>query len=246
MAEKKKKESHSKQKDETPAENLIDLQRFCSDEDRPEKQPFRLGPSCCATNGYQVIEVFDIRQCQQVPRDFQQVSSERHDLILGLLNVYYEVTDWQRLESLPVCPACGGEGWKPVPCEECRETGKITCKYCKAKNDCEKCEGKGRLEARCLDCIVQLGDEYFSPEVLDDFFGLPDIYWGMTADGPEGVVFKFSGGRGVAASLDYDIVGTERRSLRQDKPPATSSPLPRRKIIRAGRRLLEEEEETKT
>lgn len=241
--------SRSEREDEVPGVpggNLIDLQQFCDPDhgDQAVHRPFRFGPSCCATNGYRLIEVFDIRQCQQAPRDFQESPWKYSDIILPLLNAYYDVTEWQRMESPPACPTCGEAGWKPVQCDECGGTGKATCEHCKVESDCKECGGEGRVEARCVDCIVQLGDQYFAPEAIRGFAGLPDVYWGISAshkDHKDLAVLKFSGGRGVVMSVSKDIVESDRRLVQQDGPPISSPPPSRRKIIRRRRKDLKEE-----
>lgn len=131
----------------------INLKAFCADPDRrPElSEPFSAGEFTYASNGHVMVRVDRRDDCTDEPDGGKKVS-----VLVRYLSRLDSVTfsPFPAVNLPPVPPHV------PKPCNDCEATGRIhsvacgkchgtgmhTCHACNHEDDCEECNGYGRIE----------------------------------------------------------------------------------------------------
>ena len=191
---------------------MIDLQKFCGDEDRePISKPFSRGDYTYATNGFLAVRV------PRVPDIEENISAvpQLDDYFMNAPEPESWIVPVMEPVKLIDCPDCGGIG-KMNKCPECDGEGEVYYDniYNSYKFDCKTCDGDGVVEAGdgaemvCSGCggkgkvwpnkQIMQGRLKYTSAILNLIIDLPGIKIEDTNPLPYRMVrFSFDGGDGL-------------------------------------------------
>ena len=78
-------------------------------------------------------------------------------------------------------------------CDQCKGTGRCSCRSCQADHDCGVCKGEGALPAK-----AKFFEKIFDITTLKAVLALPELVWDVKTE-PTKAAFKFKDGIGILA-----------------------------------------------